>query len=125
MNYVLDGQQRLSTIYAIFATEREFEKETGLHSVEPELFDISFRFHDESFVPTSEISDAAGSIQLSALFDSDVFFDKLENFSPENRRAARDLHSRFNNYEIPIVTVSRRWGFLHIPPKRHISASYS
>jgi hypothetical protein len=108
VNYVLDGQQRLSTIYAIFATEREFEKETGQHSVDPELFNISFRFHDEAFIPTAEIGDDAGSIQLSTLFDTDDFFDKLDKLSPENKRAARDLYSRFNNYEIPIVTVSRR-----------------
>jgi uncharacterized protein with ParB-like and HNH nuclease domain len=53
VHYVLDGQQRLSTIFAAFCSEREFESEGEGYGVTPEIFDIVFRFDDSSFIPST------------------------------------------------------------------------
>ncbi len=108
VNYVLDGQQRLSTIYAAFCTEREFEEDAGTYAVNPEVFDLSFRFEDESFMPNASLEESQAAIPLACLFDTEAFFDVLEALSPDHQKAAKDLFSRFNNYELPVVTISKR-----------------
>lgn len=97
VNYVLDGQQRLSSIYAVFATDREFENISGSYAVDPEAFNLSFRFKNEEFLPSSQIESGDEAIALSSLFDTEAFFEALENLSTDNQRAARTLFSRLNN----------------------------
>jgi len=108
VHYVLDGQQRLSTIYAALCTERTFASSSSGYAVNPEIFDISFRFDDESFIPSSSVEKSRPAIPLSCLFDTEAFFRVLESLSSEHQKAAKDLFSRINNYEIPVVTISRR-----------------
>lgn len=108
VHYVLDGQQRLSTIFAAFYSEREFESAGDGYTVSPEIFDIAFRFDDNSFIPASAAEASRPTIRLSCLFDTESFFKALEGLSSEHQKAAKDLYSRINNYEIPVVTISRR-----------------
>ena len=108
VHYVLDGQQRLSTIFAAFCIEREFEDQAGTYAVDPDIFEISFRFDDESFIPSSTVEPPRPAISLSCLFDTEAFFTALEPLSPDLKKAAKGLFSRINNYEIPVVTISRR-----------------
>jgi hypothetical protein len=108
VNYVLDGQQRLSSIYAVFCAHREFESTQGEYAADPKVFDISFRFDDEKFIPHAAVESDKPSIDLACLLDTEAFFDALQQLSPENQRAAKLLHSRINNYEIPVITISKR-----------------
>jgi uncharacterized protein with ParB-like and HNH nuclease domain len=55
VNYVLDGQQRLSSIFAVFSSQREYEAAKDGYTPDPDLFEISFRFADEKFIPTSDV----------------------------------------------------------------------
>lgn len=95
-NYVLDGQQRLTTIYSVFANK---ENHPGMDKV----FDIYFDFTTKSFVP--EKSASPESIPLHALFDNRVFQSIVRNLDPDTADAAADLQEIFMNYEIPIVTI--------------------
>ena len=108
VNYVLDGQQRLSTVYAAFCTDRQFEEDDGTYTVAPDIFDISFRFDDETFIPSRAVEDECPAIALSCLFNTEAFFAALERLSAEEQKSAKALYSRFNNYEFPVVTISRR-----------------
>lgn len=108
VNYVLDGQQRLSTIYAVFCAHREFESGDSGYAADPRVFEIAFRFDDEAFIPLTVAEAGRPSIGLSCLFDTESFFKALEVLTPDNQKAARLLHSRINNYEIPVVTISKR-----------------
>lgn len=108
VNYVLDGQQRLSTIYAVFCAHKEFEPADSVHAADPKVFEIAFRFDDESFIPLTAVEAGRPAIDLSCIFDTEAFFKALEKLSPGNQKAARLLHSRVNNYEIPVVTISKR-----------------
>ena len=107
VSYVLDGQQRLSSIYAAFSPERQYEETEGSYAVNPEVFEITFHFENKSFLPTGQVGETEG-MQLKHLFDTERFFAALEPLCVENQRAARDLFSRMNNYEIPTITISRR-----------------
>jgi hypothetical protein len=108
VNYVLDGQQRLSTIFAVFCTDRQFEDDSGTYIVNPESFNVSFRFGDQAFIPTPSVESHRPAISLSSLFSTEALFAALEGLSSEHQRAAKDLYSRFNNYELPVVTISKR-----------------
>ena len=108
VNYVLDGQQRLSSIYAVFCAQREFELAEGEYAADPKVFEIVFCFDDESFIPRTSVEAGRAAIDLSHLLETEAFFAALEQLSPENQKAAKLLHSRINNYEIPVVTISKR-----------------
>lgn len=108
VNYVLDGQQRLSSIYAVFCAHREFESGEGGYAADPKVFEIAFRFDDESFIPLTVVEPGRPAIDLSCLLDTEAFFAALEKLSPDHQKAAKLLHSRINNYEIPVVTISKR-----------------
>ncbi len=108
VNYVLDGQQRLSSIYAVFCAHREFAPAEGDYVADPKVFDIAFRFDDEAFIPRAAVEPGRACIDLSCLLDTERFFAAIEPLSPDNQKAAKSLHSRVNNYEIPVVTISKR-----------------
>lgn len=108
VNYVLDGQQRLSSIYAVFCVQREYEPAENEYAADPKVFEIAFRFDDESFIPRTAVEAGRAVIDLSHLLETEAFFTALEHLSPENQKAAKLLHSRINNYEIPVVTISKR-----------------
>jgi hypothetical protein len=108
VNYVLDGQQRLSTIYGVFCKDRTQAEASPTYQVDPKTFDISFEFDKKTFVPSAEIKDPKGAIVLSVLFDTNALFAAMESLSAAHRVQAQDLFSRFSNYELPVVTISRR-----------------
>lgn len=108
VNYVLDGQQRLSSIYAVFCANKEYEPCIADYGADPKVFEIAFRFDDESFIPLSDAEVSRPHIDLSSLLDTESFFSAIERLSAEDQKAARQLHSRVNNYEVPVVTISKR-----------------
>ena len=108
VNYVLDGQQRLSSIYAVFCAHREFDTTKDAYLPEQEIFELSFSFDRESFLPTYAIGDKNTSIELSSLLETEAFFTAVAPLSTEHQKAAKLLYSRINNYEIPVVTISKR-----------------
>lgn len=107
VNYILDGQQRLSTVYATFATDREFDESDPVYRVNQNIFDLAFFFEDESFRPCDAASDGE-SIRLSCIFDTTSMFEALNTLTGPNQNKAKDMYSRFNNYEFPVVTITKR-----------------
>ncbi len=108
INYVLDGQQRLSSIYAIFCSDRTPAENDDPYSPDISMFDISFDFKEEKFTPTNEIPEKHSSILLHSLFDMPKFFEAIHAFPPDLQKAAQGLYSRFTNYEVPIITIANR-----------------
>ncbi|MDX2005930.1 MAG: DUF262 domain-containing protein [Meiothermus sp.] len=107
VNYVLDGQQRLSSIYAVFTLDRTLDAET-MGISDPSVFDISFDLIEEAFVPTQDVEDDHPSISLSSLLDTRAFINSLKPIDQNLWVIAENLLSRINNYEIPVVTISKR-----------------
>lgn len=105
VNYVLDGQQRLSTIYGVFCTDRR-QTDNDAYRVDPNIFEISYDFRNDQFDPAP--ADAKRAIMLSALFNTEKLFEAMEVLSPEDKKAAQRLYSTFSNYEIPVVEISKR-----------------
>ena len=107
LQYVLDGQQRLTAIYALFCRERQLDPTLDKYKIDPAIFNISFDLDDKRFVPDEELNSSHTNLKLSTLFNSEEFHDIIQGFSKLHIRAAVGLQSQFQNYEVPVVVTSK------------------
>ena len=75
VNYVLDGQQRLATIYGVFCRDRRKVPQSDRYEVAPDIFEIYFDLDDEEFVPEWEIEKEHANLKMSSIFDVERFFE--------------------------------------------------
>jgi len=100
--FILDGLQRLSTLYAVF----HFDKK--LH---PSKFDIHFDLKKKGFVTTSEPAET--HIPLNVVFRANEFVKYHSSLSKLDRGpvlvdTAVDLLATFQEYLVPTVTIVER-----------------
>lgn len=102
VNYLLDGQQRLTTLYGVFNSDAA--------TADPEL---AKRF-DVCFVPTtglfvhSSTSEAAGGINMRVVLDTTKLLPELAKFDQAAQTSIATLTERFKDYEFPVVTIRDR-----------------
>jgi hypothetical protein len=102
VNYVLDGQQRLTTLYGVFNSDTV--------TSDPDLadrFDVCFEPEIEEFVHHSA-ADEKTSINLRVILDTTKLLPELGRFSDENKKKIANLTERFKDYEFPVVTIKDR-----------------
>jgi hypothetical protein len=107
VNYVLDGQQRLSTIYAVFCSDRR-QSDEGSVTADLEAFDIDFELDSRKFRPKADGDARRPSFPLKSLFDITAFVNALKALPEKYHDVVKELHTKFNNYEVPIVTITKR-----------------
>jgi hypothetical protein len=104
LTYVLDGQQRLTTLYRCFFGEKEFNSP----------FSVLFLLESKTFIHSSDFrGSTTETVPLSALFSTREFLQQQQLLlSGPNGDAFADsairLHSRFQEYMIPAVTIEGR-----------------
>lgn len=109
VNYVLDGQQRISSIYAVFSTETEQESTTKKYNPELDIFEIFYDLENNQFIPKSEVIDSKDSIVcLRNLLDPLKLYDEFEKIDKKYHKSAKELSSKFLNYEVPVITITNR-----------------
>lgn len=122
LNYVLDGQQRLSSIWGVLNDKDDLvHEETDIDNPDPEIFDIVFDFEDEQFKSLASCKEVQNDnidlfkkpkrktyIKLSTLFNFEKFFNELNQLDERFINNAKFIQSKFSNYEVPIITVSGR-----------------
>jgi hypothetical protein len=106
LNYVLDGQQRLSTIYAVFCKDRTQSTEDELEDIT--TFDIYFDLDAKLFLAEKDLVREHHSFPLKSLFDMPAYLNILKEIPAEYQAAIQELYAKFNNYEVPIVTITKR-----------------
>lgn len=102
VNYVLDGQQRLTTLYGVFHSDAD----TSL----PELarrFDVCFVPETEEFVHVS-VANPDKSINLRKILDTTKLLPELQRFSKSDQEKIATVTERFKDYEFPVVTIKDR-----------------
>lgn len=109
-SYVLDGQQRLSSLYGVFCKIREIDGgENGKYLVDQKIFDIVFLLKHKKFIHVSQLQKSNGNyIELKYLFDAPKFHDIIKNIPDDEKNVSVELLSRFSNYEVPIITTKKR-----------------
>lgn len=102
VNYLLDGQQRLTTLYGVFNSDSA--------TANPELaarFDVHFVPDTETFVPAST-ADPVKSINMRAILDTTKLIPELSRFDQNGQKVIATLTERFKDYEFPVVTIRDR-----------------
>jgi hypothetical protein len=102
VNYVLDGQQRLTTLYGVFNSDADTSDQELA-----DRFNVCFIPSIEQFVHHS-VADIATSINLKVILDTTKLLPELTRFSDENKTKIATLTERFKDYEFPVVTIKDR-----------------
>lgn len=102
VNYVLDGQQRLTTLYGVFNSDAK--------TADPELagrLNVCFVPSTEEFVHY-EGSDPTTSINLRVILDTTKLLPEMTRFDDGMKTIIATLVERFKDYEFPVVTIKDR-----------------
>jgi len=102
VQYVLDGQQRLTTLYGVFHSDAA--------TSDAELadrFSVAFVPSAEEFVHHS-VADPARSINLRTILDTTKLLPELQRFGQPEQIKISELTERFKDYEFPVVTIKDR-----------------
>jgi uncharacterized protein with ParB-like and HNH nuclease domain len=111
VNYVLDDQQRLSSIYAVFSGHQSQDPNTQEYNPDTKIFDIYYNFEKESFITSEEatpITDKRSIVCLRNFLDTATFLDQILCLDTKYHQKAKELYSKFSNYEVPVVTIRSR-----------------
>ena len=108
VNYVLDGQQRLSSIYAVFSQSTEQVEGDDDYNPEVGIFEIYYDFQKKAFVNKEDIADRKKGFLMRNLLDTPKFLGEFKELDTAFHSDAQKLLSKFSNYEIPIVTITNR-----------------
>jgi hypothetical protein len=104
VNYVLDGQQRLTSVYCCLSGTkilREDGKESDYSTIYADLD------ADESFAVVShmiEIPDKERYIKIVDLLSNN--FELIFTYNPERRKKIQDYYTRITSYSFPIIEIS-------------------
>jgi hypothetical protein len=102
VNYVLDGQQRLTTLYGVFHSDAETQDEELAGR-----FNICFDLEAKEFIHHS-VADRNRCINLKHILDTTKLLPELQRFDDEKRTLIAQLTERFKDYEFPVVTIKDR-----------------
>ena len=102
VNYILDGQQRLTTLYGVFNSEQT--------TAAPELadrFNICYLPDEDVFVHHLAASNKV-KIHLHKILDTTKLLVELPKYNDEQKSKIAKLTEAFKDYEFPIVTIRDR-----------------
>lgn len=102
VNYILDGQQRLTTLYGVFNSDQQTA------DIElAERFNICYLPDEDIFVHKLASSGKA-NIQLNKILDTTKLLAELSNFNDTQKEKIATLTESFKDYEFPVVTIRER-----------------
>lgn len=105
--YVLDGQQRITSIFGVFCDRKIKVTNEELAA----KFNLVFDFENKSFKYEDEITSSSLIMPLQLIFDNyafNMFMTKDNRFDQATTKEAAKLQSTFQNYELPTVTITKR-----------------
>ncbi len=102
VNYILDGQQRLTTLYGVFHSSDN----TG-DPVLADRFNICYVPEEDAFAHHLAIS-GKDKIHLSSILDTTKLLKELPRFNDSGRARIATLTEAFKDYEFPVVTIKER-----------------
>ena len=95
VNYILDGQQRISSIYATFSDKTVQEPESARYNPNLDIFEIYYNFSTKKFQPKSEIDLFSNDVvYLRNFLNTSKVFDLLKTLDSKYHQEAQELHSK-------------------------------
>ncbi|MBS3044397.1 DUF262 domain-containing protein [Enterobacter asburiae] len=102
VNYILDGQQRLTTLYGVFHSD-----ENTSDAELADRFNICFLPDEDVFVHYSAAK-GKNKIQLNKILDTTKLLVELPAFNDAQKNNIAKLTESFKDYEFPVVTIRER-----------------
>lgn len=102
VNYILDGQQRLTTLYGVFNSD---QKTSDVELAE--RFNICY-LPDEDIFAHNSATENKDRIHLNRILDTTKLLTELPKFNDAQRAKIAKLTEAFKDYEFPIVTIRER-----------------
>jgi hypothetical protein len=102
VNYILDGQQRLTTLYGVFHSS-----DTTADAKLADKFNICYVPEEDSFVHHLAADDKE-KIHLSSILDTTKLLSELPRFNDSAKAKIAKLTEAFKDYEFPVVTIRER-----------------
>ncbi len=104
LSYVLDGLQRLSSLYGVFHYKDKNDEN---------IFDVAFDIVDGRFIHSSEVRNAVTAVPLNAVFNPRRLLEVQRTLidsglGDDNLSKLTDLQGQFQEYMIPLVTLAQR-----------------
>ncbi|GGC15080.1 hypothetical protein GCM10007205_25000 [Oxalicibacterium flavum] len=107
IDYVLDGQQRLTSIFAVFQTELKQAENPKVDWV-----DVYFDIHANADAQDSQFLalrpdevDETRHFPLNVLFDVTAYGARVRKLNEEEAKLIDDLQNRFKEAQIPVETI--------------------
>jgi len=104
IDYVLDGQQRITSIFATFQSELNKNPKSNWVDVYFNL-DAKSNAQDSQFVATNERNPAKNLIPLRVLFDVSEYGKLIRSLTDEQAMLVDELQTKFKEASIPVETV--------------------
>jgi hypothetical protein len=105
LNYVLDGQQRLTTIYGVFCRDRTTDTTVD---GDTRLFNVYFDMDEKKFVSDESRIPTHKNLRMDVLFNTTEFHREISNLESRYQEIASDLYERMADYDIPLVLTKKR-----------------
>src|SRR3972149_719814 len=108
IDYVLDGQQRLTTIYGVFCKNRVSVPSESENTTDTRVFDICFDMDEKKFIVNGSKNNEHKNLKMSVLFNTTEFHREIANLGEDYQEIASELYDKFAGYEIPLVLTMKR-----------------
>lgn len=105
LNYVLDGQQRLTTIYGVFCKNRIID---GSADYDTSLFDVYFDMDEKKFVSDESKIAIHKNLRMNVLFNITEFHKEIASLESRYQEIATELYEKMADYEISLVLTKKR-----------------
>jgi hypothetical protein len=107
VNYVLDGQQRLTALYGVFSKSNIAKNQTE-YDIDPIIFDIYFDLDENKFVTKNNCVTTHKNVELKILLDNYEFNQVIKAYEETYSRRANELQNRLQTSKITIVRTYNR-----------------
>lgn len=103
INYILDGQQRVTSLFGVFCSELENQ-----NNIDESIFNVYFDVDEKRFLYVEDLVPNHDNLPLKLLFNNYDFNMVTRDYSREKNELAVKLQSIFQNYEIPTITIKKK-----------------
>lgn len=104
INYILDGQQRVTSIFGVFC----YDLNQSESSEYDDIFNVYFDLDEKKFIHIEDLDEEHTNLPLKLLFNNYDFNLRVRNYTREKNELAVKIQSIFQNYEIPAITIKKR-----------------
>ncbi|SMY18462.1 DUF262 domain-containing protein [Photobacterium aquimaris] len=111
VQYCLDGQQRISTLFGVF-WDHANPVGSSHYNPDQDIFEVYYDLEEDLFFHANELDkpDKKRYFYLRNLLNQERLISDIMNngYSQDNQKKISQLSSKFLNYDMPIIEISNR-----------------